>query len=363
MRDTNESLLLSRRFSQRGSIAIACLLILGGLLSCASQPLTQRPTGKPTATTIPSPTIATSPTLPTPMLPGQQIWKNGVSSYLFGTNDTFEWRHQNIETEPAVQDALRSAGFTLIRTFFPDNSTDEEIEQRIQTVENSGSHCLGVITNINNTAFDERLVRYLGGRCLMYEFGNELDIRGFTADAYLARWNTFIPQLRQINPAARFIGPVTYNYQGNHNFMQAFLHGVKASGVLPDAISFHWYPCWNRTETECLARASTAATDTQYVRRLVKSILGYEIPVGITEWNFNPGNPPPAYGDDPNFITQFSVGAVQSMAQGGASFACQFDAASYAGYGHLDMFDVNGQPKAQYQVIKQLIGNYRPSGG
>lgn len=359
MQVTSERLSLAARLSQRGSIAIACLLILSGLLSCASQPSTHH-TSYPTTTPTTAPTF---PTLPTPMLPGQQVWKNGVSSYLFGTNDTFEWRHQNIETEPAVQEALRSAGFTLIRTFFPDNSTDAAIEQRIQTVENSGAHCLGVITNVNNTAFVEHLVQYLGQRCLMYEFGNELDIRGFTADAYLARWNTLIPQLRQINPAAHFIGPVTYNYLGNHNFIQAFLYGVKASGVLPDAISFHWYPCWNRTETECLARASTAATDTEYVRKLVKSILGHEIPVGLTEWNFNPGNPPPAYGDDPNFIAQFSTVAIQSMIQGGASFACQFDAASYAGYGHLDMFDVNGQPKAQYQAIKHAIETYRPSGG
>ncbi len=363
MRVTSVRLPLVRRLSQQGSCAIACLLILSGLMSCASQPSTHDTSGNSSLTTTPTPTAMTFPALPTPMLPGQRVWNNGVSSYLFGTNDTFEWRHQNIETEPAVQDALRSAGFTLIRTFFPDNSTDAAIEQRIQTVENSGAQCLGVITNVNNTTFVEHLVQYLGQRCLMYEFGNELDIRGVTADAYLARWNTLIPQLRKINPSARFIGPVTYNYQGNHNFMQAFLNGVKASGVLPDAISFHWYPCWQRTETECLARANTATEDIQYVRKLVKSILGHEIPVGISEWNFDPSNPPAASGDDPNFIIPYSTAAIQAMAQGGASFACQFDAASYAGYGHLDMFDVNGQPKAQYQAIKQAIEKYRPSGG
>ncbi len=39
------------------------------------------------------------------LLPGQQIWKNGVSSYLFGTNDTQEWVANNVETNQTVQHA------------------------------------------------------------------------------------------------------------------------------------------------------------------------------------------------------------------------------------------------------------------
>jgi hypothetical protein len=56
------------------------------------------------------------------LLPGQQLWKNNVSSFLFGTNDSYEWSIHNIQTEPAIQQALRTAGFTLIRSFFPDNA-------------------------------------------------------------------------------------------------------------------------------------------------------------------------------------------------------------------------------------------------
>ena len=142
-------------------------------------------------------------------LPGQQIWKDNVSSYLFGTNDSYQWSTHNIQTEPAIQQALRTAGFTLIRSFFPDNATDAVIEQRIHTIENSGAHCLGVITNTANTVFDEHLVRYLGNRCLMYEFGDESDYNGISIETYLARWNTLIPILRHINPATKFTGPVT----------------------------------------------------------------------------------------------------------------------------------------------------------
>ncbi len=300
-------------------------------------------------------------------LPGQQIWKDNVSSFLFGTNDTQEWSTNNIETSTTMQQALKSAHFTLMRTFFFDKSladnhatTDTEIERRLQTVENSGMTCLGVLFNIFNAQFYEQVVSYAGSRCLLYEFGNEPDYNGISIDAYLKQWNTLIPQLRKLNPRAKFIGPVTYNDQGNHGFMQAFLEGVKASGVLPDAVSFHWYPCYNDSEASCLAKADSYAQAVGGVRSLVRSILGKDLPVGVTEWNYDPGNPPPAYGDDANFMTRFTTDALHAMAQAGTAFACQFDAASYGGYGRLDMFNVTtNQPKPQYYAVKAVIQQYR----
>src|SRR5450755_326838 len=298
-----------------------------------------------------------------PVLPGQQIWKQGVSSFLFGTNDSYEWSPNNLQTQPAIQQALRAAGFTLIRSFFPDKASDAVIEKRIQTIENSGAHCLGVITNISDVSFDKHLVTYLGSRCQLYEFGNESDLNGISIQTYLHQWNTLIPLLRQINPTARFIGPVTYNDQGNLGFMQNFLEGVKASGILPDAISFHWYPCFQDSAASCLSKASTYSQVAQEVKSLVRSILGKDLPVGISEWNYDPGNPPPAYGDDPQFITSFTTNALHSMIEGGVAFACQFDAADYGGYGRLDMFNVTtNAPKPQYYAIQNVIKVYAPTG-
>lgn len=311
------------------------------------------------ACTACSSSISPSPGPSSLMLPGEQIWKQGVSSFLFGTNDTHEWSTQNFETQPAIQDSLRSAGFTIIRSFFQDNASDADIEQRIRAIENSDAHCLGVIFNIFNVTYDEHLVKYLGNRCLMYEFGNEPDYNDISVDTYLKQWNTLIPALRQINPEAKFIGPVLST--ANLDYLRTFLTGVKASHVLPDAISFHWYPCYHDSEVDCLSMADTASQEATDVRTLVKNILKQDLPVGITEWNFDPGNPPAAYGDDNKFITSFSNVALQSMIQSGVSFACQFDAASFAGSGHLDMFHVeNNAPKAQYYAIKAFIAQYRP---
>jgi len=308
-------------------------------------------------------------TAPSSLLPGQQLWKQGVSSFLFGTNDTQEWSNNNVETNTAIQQALKAAHYTLMRTFFFDKSladkhstTDAEIEQRLKTIENSGMTCLGVLNNIFNLDFAQHVVTYAGPRCQMYEFGNETDLYGVSSEIYLKQWNSVIPLLRRINPQAKFIGPVTYNDQGNHDFMRAFLEGVKISGVLPDAISFHWYPCYEDARDSCLAKASSYSQVAIGVRALVRSILGKDLPIGITEWNYDPGNPPPSYGDDPNFIMQFSTDALHAMAQAGVAFACQFDAASYSGYGRLDIFDLDSnQPKPQYYAIKNVILQYRPT--
>jgi len=295
--------------------------------------------------------------------PGQQLWKSGVSSLLFGTNDTQEWSTNNVETSSAIQAALKSAHFTLMRTFFFDKSladghatTDAEIEQRLQTIEKSGMTCLGVLFNIFNVSFDEHVVKYAGDRCQMYEFGNEPSFNGISSSSYLKQWNEVIPQLRKLNPRAKFIGPV----DGVNDFLQSYIAGVKTSGVLPDAISFHWYPCYYNTRADCLDKASSVIGEVQQVQAWERSLLGKVLPVGITEWNYDPSNPPPSYGDESDFMTQFSTTALHSMIQAGVAFACQFDAASYSGYGRLDMFDVTtNSPKTQYYVMKSLIAQYR----
>jgi lysophospholipase L1-like esterase len=306
----------------------------------------------------------TAPTPPPGALPGSQIWNGGASSFLFGTNDSYEWSDQNLQTMPSVQLALRNAGFTLVRTFIPDNADDATLELRIKTVENIGARCLAVLTNVANATFNEHVVSYFGNRCQLYEFGNEPDYYGPAFDQYMSAWNAVIPQLRRINPSAKFIGPGVINATGFDNYLPRFLQGVKTSGVLPDAISIHYYPCWHMDEPTCLASASTYASTAEKVRGFVRSILGKDLPIGFTEWNYDPRNPPPSYGSSADFISQFTVAAIKSMISGGVSFACQFDAASFGGYGRLDMFDVKtGLAKPQFDALLALIKHYKPAAG
>jgi hypothetical protein len=343
-----------------------------------------------------TPSLQASPTISIDsLLPGQQRWKNGVSSFLFGTNNTQEWSTDNIETDPhkIIQPSLKAAGLTLMRSFFFHHSLADnhrtsmaEIETRLKTIENSGMVCLGVIPGIRtdpsnpgsdpigDTDFDfaKKVVAYAGNRCNLYEIGNEPDIGDdqLTIQQYLQKWNEFVPALRAINPNAKFIGPVTYNDQGNHCtygngqaycFMRKFLQGVKASGVLPDAVSFHWYPCSTDNPKACLEQASSYATVTNEVKGWVHTDLGKDVPVGITEWNMDSGNNS-VLGNNSRFMYNFTIAALKQMISSHLDFANQFAAQDYSGYGALDMFDSNknDQPKAQFNAIKYLISLYKP---
>ena len=162
-------------------------------------------------------------------------------------------------------------------------SNGGEIERRLKTDETIGATCLGVLADYDNAAFNQQVVSYAGNRCNMYEFGNQPD--GTMAD-YITQWNAQIPQLRKINPNALFIGPVV----ANTNNVQQFLTAVKASGVLPDAVSWHDYPCWQEDATSCLTTASTSFTsEINTIRQEVINTLGESLPLGITEWNADPG--------------------------------------------------------------------------
>ncbi|HEX6477322.1 MAG TPA: glycoside hydrolase family 44 protein [Ktedonobacteraceae bacterium] len=385
-------------------------------------------------------------------LPGQQVWKGGVSSFLFGINDSVDYTYDNFVTDPhhIIQPSLKNAHFQIMREFIfhysiidghrttlgtnpqiqldPNNPHEYdtpaarqttvtpnapygyELETRVKAIENSGMQCMIVLPSIwtdpthltdpytmnhiytdpatgkveTDLDFDKKVVAYLGNRCNLYEIGNEPDldfypvsgpvVHHMSVQTYLDRWTEFVKALRQINPQAKFIGPVTagdqgndctYTIEGTTCYMQNFLKGAKAAGVLPDAVSFHWYPCYNATDGfngqgNCgPAQAYSYATLTKEVKGWIRSDLGKNVPLLITEWNADPGANP--LQDNASFMTKFTLQSMLAMISAGLDGAFQFDAQNDGAYGHLDMFDIakNDQPKAQYYAIKNLINQYK----
>ncbi|HEX8997228.1 MAG TPA: hypothetical protein VF812_14465 [Ktedonobacterales bacterium] len=311
-----------------------------------------------------------------PLLPGEKLW-GAWPNYLFGTNDTQNWDPQHsLETEPAIQQELKADHFPFIRAWFFQKSlidgspvTDAEQMTRIQAVHNSGMTCLAELPTGNTMAYDEHIVTMLKGKCAFYEFMNEPDIEGVHSDAYIAAWKTEIPKLRAIDPAAKFGGPADYNNQGNECsysitggsecFLQKVMKGMAASGVLPDFITFHWYPCWQEGAASCLAKADSYAEVTTTVRGWVRQYFHKDLPVGITEWNPDPSAPMPDYTKDATWMTQYTIRALRSMQSAGLSFANQLDLANAGGYLTDDMVDIyhNGAPKPQYLAMKALIAS------
>ncbi len=310
------------------------------------------------------------------LLPGEQMW-GPWPSYLFGTNDTQNWDSaHNFETEPAIQRELKADHFPFIRTWFfqkslSDGSAVSDAEQlsRAQADQNAGMACLGELPTENTMAYDEHIVTLMRGKCELYEFMNEPDYEGVGADAYLAAWKTEIPKLRAIDPNAKFGGPADYDSRGSacanssdgagECFIQKVLEGMAASGVPPDFITFHWYPCWEDTATSCMAKVDSIATLTATVKGWAQSAFHKPIPVGISEWNADPSAPMPSYTQNAAWMTEFTTRALQSMQAAGVSFANQFDLANDGGYLTDDMVDIyhDGAPKPQYLAMQRLIAS------
>jgi len=431
---------------------LLALLSLTLFTACENSPANSSlPHGTPIPTTPPPTPTPTTHSPSSGLLPGQATWKDGVSSYLFGTNDSVDYSIDNFVTDPhhIIQSSLKAAHFQIMResilhysiidghrttlgtnpqiqldpnnrheydtpapqqtTATPNAPYGYELESRIKAIENSGMQCMIVLPSIwtdpshptnpfrmfhiytdpatgkveTDLDFDKKVVAYLGNKCNLYEIGNEPDLDYYppsgpmvphmSVQTYLNRWTEFVKALRQINPKAKFIGPVTasdrgndctYTTQGTSCYMRNFLKGAKAAGVLPDAVSFHEYPCLNATDgfngngTCGPAKAQSYAMVTSEVKGWIRNDLGKHVPLLITEWNADPGANP--LQENASFITQFTQQAMKAMISAGLDGAFQFDAQDYGGYGHLDMFDItkNDQPKAQYYAIKNLISQY-----
>jgi hypothetical protein len=199
-------------------------------------------------------------------------------------------------------------------------------------------------------------VKTLGTRCNLYEWMNEPDNGGPSATEYAASWNQEIPKLRALNPHALFIGPVVAS--PNTGYITQFLSAVKASGNLPDLVSYHMYPCTDQSISTCPGHIDSYGRDAQSVNDAVQSVLGHTLPLAVTEWNYSwkPGQTPQ---NDP-YMATFTQQSLQAMAQAGIVMANQFDLASNAGGGSLDMVHPqSGQGTPQLQAMQELIAQYQ----
>jgi hypothetical protein len=284
----------------------------------------------------------------TPVLPGQQIWKDGVSSYLFGTNEV-AWEPMAL-SNPAIMTAVKTAGIPLIRVPL----TAQNADQRVKLIEQSGAQCLGIIS-WHNPDDALKVVQTLGNRCLLYEFGNEPD----PLSSYITTWNSNIAALRQANPAAKFIGPVLASPDANG--IKQFLSAVKSNP--PDVVSWHMYPCTNRTLQDCESGSHiNFSKHAQEIGAVIQSTLGHDVPQAITEYNYDwqDGKTP---NHDASTMQQFTTKALNDMIQAekyGVIMANEYQLGGRAGAGTLDMVDPSsGAPLAQFSTMSQFIASYR----
>jgi hypothetical protein len=195
----------------------------------------------------------------------------------------------------------------------------------------------------------------LGNRCLLYEFGNEPD----PLSSYITTWNSNIAALRQANPAAKFIGPVLASPDANG--IKQFLSAVKSNP--PDVVSWHMYPCTNRTLQDCESGSHiNFSKHAQEIGAVIQSTLGHDVPQAITEYNYDwqDGKTP---NHDASTMQQFTTKALNDMIQAekyGVIMANEYQLGGRAGAGTLDMVDPSsGAPLAQFSTMSQFIASYR----
>ncbi len=343
-------------------------------------------------------------------LPGQVAWNNGATSTLFGENDTYRYSATNAGTTPSIVQQTADAHIGVIRTWFFKSeydarnkvwvpTSDDMINERLTTAEKTGAT---TIVCVLRDIMDEDLPRLkhfvtvAGNRCDMYEFGNESDTVQYWdpsanggqgawvqpwpwgVEKYIDLWKTAIPQLRQINPNAKFgalVSPGLTNFQAWIDWFGPATNtaDAKAQGYYPDFMSWHEYyggdgHSWQQVIAEVPNQVKSTATA---ARSKVDQYYDSGMPLINSEWGMLGGedqNYVNRLRSDPNafqYQHDFIMAVEDALTQSGLDLAVHFDWAQ--GNGKLfDSFDVGdpdlalpGNPNGQFFGMKDAIAKYR----
>ena len=244
------------RVQSSGSTAIG-----NGTFKAAGSPQAHPADVKGTPAASQGPTWA--PSSAPPLMAGESLW-HGVPSMLWGSNDTQIWDSQHsLITESAIQQEAKADHLALMRVWLFQTDlatnlpeTDVYQESKVRASLGTGAKLLCELPTENTMSYDEHMVTLFKGQCSYYEFMNEPDDEQVPISTYVSEWSSEIPILRSIDPQAKFGGPAvaapqysqcTYGIGTTVCYMQKVLDGMAASKVLPDFVTFHWYPCWEET--------------------------------------------------------------------------------------------------------------------
>jgi hypothetical protein len=231
--------------------------------------------------TIPSPTPSPSPA------------SNPVSPLLFGTNMSLlaSATTDQMLDSPATQQALQQIHVQMIRMPVRPGVPEAVEIKAAQAIKKIGAVPLVILNGplvTDPLSVDRRVVQDMqqvfGNTTIYYEFGNEEDLQGVSMQRYTASWNAIIPQLKQIDPKAHFIGPVSYKYDRTN--LTAFLQQTHPQ---PDEISWHEYVCSYKAQADPCTAGIDAWTDhIRDARDAMQQTIGRTLPIMITEWNYAP---------------------------------------------------------------------------
>src|SRR5579875_347754 len=312
-------------------------------------------------------------------LPGQ-TFINGISNLLFGANTPPDYGSPptpvGFVVSSQVQALVKAAGVTVMRITISNGTTgytNAQIDQRLNACKNAGCLPLVILGHSVGWTFNLAAIQYIGSRCNLYEMYNEPDISGISVSTYSSDWNTYIPQARKLNTGAAFGGPTLGVSPANFtSYIQPWLQNCKTSGVIPDFVSFHQYPCGSQPAqfSQCLAKAPSIGTSAATLRSLIQSVLGYTLPIAVTEWNMDYNTNPVSYADTTNAgnegnYSQWESAVFAGLVQNNVDMACIWDTAGNAEGGKADMIQSQSPYNilASYTPFKNEVATYLGGGG
>ena len=267
------------------------------------------PTDEPT-------TVAVEPRTPVPdaLSVDPETSLGPISPYIFGTN--YGPMHAvPLEVMPLVEDA----GFTVLR--FPGGAWTDTVDMKPFQIDMLMTFAkqVGAMPTISvrllggdpKTAAD--LVRYTNIEkkygVTYWSIGNEPSIYtqlgqadyDYTVENLNKDWRAIAEAMKEADPTIKLIGPEIHQWNDSpettpkdsarRDWMIEFL---KANGDLVDVVSVHRYPLHSPTKPVTIQdlRENTRrwAREVEYLRSLVKEILGRDLPIAITEVNSDPSS-------------------------------------------------------------------------
>lgn len=242
-----------------------------------------------------------------------------VSPLIFGTNlGLFDAKDQILNSSSS-RAALQQMHMRIIRMPTRYSLSEATQIQAAQDIKSLGATPLVILHNMPNTptALSSNLktvqdiTAIFGNSTVYYEFGNEADLNGISAERYTTAWNAIVPQLKRVAPQGQFIGPVNYHYDGT--YLSYFLRNAQPRA---DAISWHEYTCddgWDKAI--CIAHIANWTNHITNARTVMNDQLGTQLPIMITEWNYAPNAVPnDGKNNDANFMATWTSTALQTLA-------------------------------------------------
>ncbi|QBD81881.1 hypothetical protein EPA93_40265 [Ktedonosporobacter rubrisoli] len=281
-----------------------------------------------------------------------------ISPFLFGTNLGLYDAQDQVLTSATTRQLLQQLHMRIIRMPSRRSLNDTTVAQAAQVIKNLGATPLVVLHGEEKTpnalAEDTAIVKIMndvfGHNIVYYEYSNEDDLAGISADRYTTSWNKMVPQLKQLALNGQFIGPVNYHYDGK--YLGAFLQNANPR---PDAISWHEYACdssWSASR--CITEIGDWNTHIANARSLMQTDLGKELPIMITEWNYAPNaNPNDGKLTDSNFMSTWTTKAIQTLAANHIFAAMQYSCTN----GAITLISNDDTLTAQGQALEAQYKN------